>query len=109
MTQPFHGTTQELIAALRSLIQRMHAQELEADLPDVQCAMVSLLYAEQALGKIPDHLESRDFLLRYMQLLENRYSRLEAEDAGEYGSGRDVLGTIIETGHRWLNGVRDVA
>lgn len=110
MTQHLPEHTPELIDQLAQWIHRLGEQELEADLPDVQCAMVSLLYAEQALGKLPNTLAPKDFLRRYVQLLENRYSRLEAEDAGEYGSGRDVLGTIIEQSLRRLNSpVRDVA
>lgn len=96
------ATTTELIAQLRDAIRYQSALETEADLPDVQCAMVSLLYAEQAIARIPDFLEPADYLRRYVQLLENRYSRIQAEDAGEYGSGRDALGAIIEAGNRLL-------
>jgi hypothetical protein len=92
-TQP---STQNLVAHFKSLIAQQEALEIEADLPDLQCGMVSLLYARQALGNISADLAPADYLRRYAQLLENRYSRIQAEDAGEYGSGRDALAEIIE-------------
>lgn len=99
-TQP--ASTQNLVAHFKSLIAQQEAREIEADLPDLQCGMVSLLYAQQALGNISADLTPSDYLRRYVQLLENRYSRIQAEDAGEYGSGRDALAEIIEAGYRML-------
>jgi len=94
-------STLELVGYLRNLIARQATLETEADLPDLQCGMVSLLYAEQALAKVNVEVPPAEYLRRYTQLLENRYSRLQAEDAGEYGSGRDALGAIIEVG-AWM-------
>lgn len=80
---------------LRDRIEKQGRMEREGDLPDLQCAMASLLYAVQALDKVHSSLGPAEFLRAYMALLENRMSRLEAEDAGEYGSGRDSIGYIV--------------
>jgi len=91
-----------LITRLKEIIERQVRLEREGDLPDVQCAMVSLLYAEQALDKVHASLSPQEFLRQYIALLENRISRLDAEDAGEYGSGRDSLGSVIDAAERLL-------
>lgn len=97
-TQP--TSTQNLVAHFKNLIAQQEAREIEADLPDLQCGMVSLLYAQQALDNVSADLPPDAYLSSYIQLLENRYSRIQAEDAGEYGSGRDALAEIIEAGSR---------
>ena len=88
-------TTNELIEEMRSRIKDQFTLELESDLPDVNCAMTSLDYAKHALDKVWSGNSPDEFMRRYIQVLENRFSRLLDEDSGEYGSGRAALGFVI--------------
>jgi len=87
--------TQQLIELLGKMIDRQIQIELDGELPDMQWAMISMQYAKESLNNVWSGNTPEDYLRKYVKVLENRYNRIQDEDSGEYGSGRDALGTII--------------
>jgi len=92
---PYGMETQLLKNHLREIIAQQVTSELDSEMPDMQCALTSLAFANSSLDKFWEHSTAEDFLTRYRQVLENRFRRLTEEDAGEFGSGRDALGVIL--------------
>lgn len=88
-------STQELIEAIQGILAERQSIEEDSDLPDAGFALVSLDFARANLSQLWPGNPPRQFLDRYIQILENRYRRLTDEDSGEYGSGRDALGAIL--------------
>lgn len=87
--------TQQLIELLGKMIDRQIQIELDGELPDMQWAMISMQYAKESLNNVWSGNTPEDYLRKYVKVLENRYNRIQDEDSGEYGSGRDALGAII--------------
>lgn len=90
-----HMTTTDLVLEIRRIIEECRKLEEDNDLPDSGFALVSLDYADACLDKLWIGNAPKEFLERYVQILENRFRRLTDEDAGEYGSGRDALGNVL--------------
>lgn len=90
-----NASTSEFVSLLRNYLDQQQALEAESDLPDMQFALVSVNFARQSLEKLWQGQPPMDFIHRYKQILENRFRRLTDEDSGEFGSGRDALGTIL--------------
>lgn len=94
MSMQYSGTP-ELISEIRRILTVRQAIEEDSDLPDAGFALVSLDFARTNLDRLWPGNPPRQFLERYIQILENRFRRLTDEDSGEYGSGRDALGAIL--------------
>ncbi len=90
-----HFNTPALVLEIRHIIEDCRKLEEDNDLPDSGFALVSLDFAEANLDKLWVGNPPKEFLDRYVQILENRFRRLTDEDAGEYGSGRDALGNVL--------------
>lgn len=88
--------SESLIEELRQWIQLQRQEELQSDLPDAHFADISLQFAQESLQKVWIGNSPKQFLIHYRQILENRFRRLTDEDSGEFGSGRDALGTLLE-------------
>ncbi len=88
--------SEPLVQELLQLIQLQRHEELQSELPDAHFADISLQFAQESLQKVWIGNNPHQFLIHYRQILENRFRRLTDEDSGEFGSGRDALGTLLE-------------